>query len=55
MAKVQKPWALFIFGIISPLIMFLMGHTYIVFLHGVIVMLIAELLRRKGNYKSFKI
>lgn len=29
MAKVQKPFALFILGIISPLIMFSMGHTYI--------------------------
>ena len=27
MAKVQKPWALFILGMISPLVMFAMGHT----------------------------
>ena len=29
MAKVQKPWALFILGMISPLVMFAMGHTYV--------------------------
>lgn len=54
MAKVQKPWALFIFGIISPAIMFAMGHTYVIFVHSVIVMFIAEMIRKKGNYKSFK-
>lgn len=52
MAKVQKPWALFIFGILSPLIMFLMGHTYVVFVHGVLVMCIAEAIRYLGKYKS---
>ena len=54
MAKVQKPWALFIFGIITPLLMFAMGHTYVVFVHGLVVMFIAEMLRRKGKYNSFK-
>ncbi len=54
MAKVQKPWALFIFGILSPLIMFAMGHTYVLALHGIIVMLIAEMIRRMGGYNSFK-
>lgn len=54
MAKVQKPWALFILGILPPLLMFSMGHTYILFVHGLIVMTIAELLRRPGNYRSFK-
>ena len=54
MAKVQKPFALFILGILSPLLMFSMGHTYIVLVHGIIVMIIAELLRRAGDYKSFK-
>ena len=54
MAKVQKPWALFIFGILSPLIMFAMGHTYVLALHGIIVMLIAEMIRKVGGYNSFK-
>lgn len=53
MAKVQKPWGLFILGIIAPLVMFLMGHTYVVLVHSIIVMLIAELIRKKGEYKSF--
>jgi len=54
MAKEQKPWTLFIFGILAPLIMFIMGHSYVVLVNGVIVMLLAELTRRKGGYKSFK-
>lgn len=54
MAKVQKPWALFILGILSPLLMFSMGHTYIIFVHAIIVMFIAELIRKVGNYNSFK-
>jgi len=54
MAKVKKPWALFILGMISPLIMFAMGHTYVIAVHALIVMLIAEMLRRIGNYNSFK-
>lgn len=53
MAKVQKPFALFILGIISPLIMFSMGHTYITPVHALIVMTIAELIRKAGNYKTF--
>ncbi|EEU13051.1 MptD family putative ECF transporter S component [Anaerococcus vaginalis] len=54
MAKVQKPWALFIFGMISPLVMFAAGHTYVVVVLSLIVMIIAELIRKIGNYKSFK-
>ncbi|MGI6349728.1 MAG: MptD family putative ECF transporter S component [Eubacteriaceae bacterium] len=54
MAKVQKPFALFILGILTPLIMFSMGHTYILLIHGIIVMAIAELIRKAGDYKSFK-
>lgn len=54
MAKVQKPWALGILGIISPLIMFSMGHTYVIVIHALIVMIIAELIRKMGDYKSFK-
>ena len=54
MAKVQKPWALFIFGMLSPLIMFAGGHTYVIVLHAFTVMIIAELIRRIGHYNSFK-
>ncbi len=54
MAKVQKPWALFIFGMISPLVMFAAGHSYVVPLLSLIVMIIAELIRKAGAYNSFK-
>lgn len=54
MAKEQKPWALFIFGMLTPLGMFAMGHTYVVPVHALVVMLIAECIRRGGNYRSFK-
>ena len=55
MAKVQKPWALFILGMIPPMATFIMGMTYIVPLHALIIMLIAEFIRRKGDFKSFKL
>lgn len=54
MAKVQKPWALFILGMISPLMMFAMGHTYVLPVFSLIVMIVAELIRKIGNYNSFK-
>lgn len=54
MAKIQKPWAVFIVGLICALIVFAMGNTYIVLIHTVISMAIAEILRRAGSYKSFK-
>lgn len=54
MAKVQKPWGLFILGLICALIELAMGNTYIVLIHALIVMVVAELLRKKGDYKSFK-
>lgn len=53
MTKVQKPWALFIFGMLPTVIMFAMGHTYILLVHTTIIMLIAEFLRRKDHYQSF--
>ena len=53
MAKVQKPWPLFILVMISP-IMLLGGHTYVVVLHSLVVMFIAEMIRRAGGYKSLK-
>lgn len=54
MAKVQKPWALFILGMLSPLLMFSMGHTYVLALHALVVMFVAERIRRAGQYTSFK-
>ncbi len=54
MAKVGKPWALFILGMLSPLIMFVMGHTIIVPLVSLICMGLAEYFFRKGDFKSFK-
>ena len=54
MAKVPKPWALLIFGMLAPIFMMVEGHTYILVLHAFVVMLIAELIRRVGNYNSFK-
>ena len=54
MAKVQKPWALFILGILSPFLMFAMGHTYVIAVHAIVVMFIAEMLRKARNYSSFK-
>lgn len=54
MAKVQKSWALLIFGMLTPIFMMVEGHTYILVLHAFVVILIAELIRRAGNYNSFK-
>lgn len=53
MAKVPKPWALLIFGMISPLFMFAMGHTYVLPLLSLLVMFIAEWIRRAGGYRRF--
>ncbi len=54
MAKVQKPWALLIFGMLSPLVMFVMGHTIIVPIVSLIFVGLSEYFFRKGNFKSFK-
>ncbi len=54
MAKVPKPWALFIFGMITPLIMFVGGHTYIVPVTSLLFVGIAEFIARKGEFKSLK-
>ena len=54
MAKVQKPGGLFLLGLICSLIVIAMGNTYIIVIHAVISMVIAELLRKKGEYRSFK-
>lgn len=54
MAKVQKSWELFILGLICGLIVIAMGNTYVILINTVISMMIAEVLRKKGEYKSFK-
>ncbi len=54
MAKEGKPWALFIFGMIPALGMWAMGHTYIVPLVALVFVGLAELVFRKGEFKSFK-
>lgn len=54
MAKVNKPWGLFIFGMLSPVLMFVMGHTYILLLFSLVVILVAELIRKIGGYRSVK-
>lgn len=52
MAKVPKAWALFIFGMLAPLAMFTGGHTIAVPLYACVVLLIAEFIRRAGDFKS---
>lgn len=54
MAKVQKPWALFLLGMITPLLMFAMGHTYVIAVHAIVIMFFAEMVRRAGGYNSLK-
>ncbi len=54
MSKVPKPWALFILGIIPPLTMVAMGHTFVVLLVALIFVGLAEFFFRKGGFKSFK-
>lgn len=54
MAKVQKPGGLFILGLICSLIVIAMGNTYVVLMHALISMVIAEIIRKTGGYKSFK-
>lgn len=52
MAKAPKPWALFIFGMIIPLIMLAFGHSFIVPLLSLLIILLAEGIRRLGRYRS---
>ena len=54
MAKVQKPCGLFILGLICSLIVIAMGNTYVILVHALISMAIAEIIRKTGGYKSFK-
>lgn len=54
MAKVPKPGALFIFGMLSPVIMFAMGHSYVTVVNGFIFMTLAELSLYFGRYQTVK-
>ena len=54
MAKVQKPLALLIFGMLPPLIMFFMGHTIFFPLTALISVGLAEIIRAIGGYSSMK-
>ena len=54
MAKVQKPGGLFILGLICSLIVIAMGNTYVILVHALISMVISEIIRKTGGYKSFK-
>lgn len=54
MAKVQKPGGLFILGLICSLIVIAMGNTYVILVYALISMVIAEIIRKTGGYKSFK-
>jgi len=54
MAKVQKPWAVLILGMLTSVLMMVEGNTYLLIIHSFVVMLIAELIIRVGNYNSFK-
>lgn len=54
MAKVQQKWAVFIFAFLPWGLMNLMGHTYVVSVHGLIVALAAEFVHRKYGFKSLK-
>ena len=53
MAKEQKAFAFLIFGFIPPALMFLLGNTYVVLVIVIITTLLAEVLRKIGNYSSF--
>lgn len=54
LAKVQKPWALFIFAILPGIVMTVMGHSPVVLVHSIIVGGLAELVRWKMGYSSIK-
>lgn len=54
MAKAQKPWITSIFGMIAPIIMFVGGHTYVIIINSLIVMILVEIIRRSGNYHDIK-
>ncbi len=54
LAKVQKPFGLFIFAAIPGCLMTLMGHTPVVAIHALIVAALAEIVRKAFGYKTVK-
>ena len=54
LAKVQKPFGLFIFAALPGCLMTLMGHTPVVAIHSLIVAALAELVRKVLGYKTVK-
>lgn len=55
MAKLQKPWGFFTFGILSPILLWLSGHnSFIPAVGGVLLAAVAEFILYLGKYKSFK-
>ncbi len=54
MAKVPKNWALFILGMLLGFVMSNFGQIWIILLTTSVIALVAELVFRKGKFKSFK-
>ncbi|WP_428768981.1 MptD family putative ECF transporter S component [Treponema sp. HNW] len=54
LAKVQKPFGLFIFAAIPGCLMTLMGHTPVVAVHTLIVAALAEFVRKQIGYNTAK-
>ena len=54
LAKVPKPFSLFIYAMIPGTLMTIMGHTPVVVLHTLIVAIVAELVRKLLGYKTIK-
>ncbi|MEL3905808.1 MAG: MptD family putative ECF transporter S component [Treponema sp.] len=54
LAKVQKPFGLFIFAAFPGCLMTLMGHTPVVAIHSLLVAAVAELVRKILGYNTAK-
>lgn len=54
LAKVQKPFGLFIFAAIPGCLMTLMGHTPVVAIHSLLVAALAEITRKILGYNTVK-
>lgn len=54
MAKVPRKWAVMIFFLLPGLISTVMGHTYILLIHTLLIALLAELVHRLCGLKSIR-
>ncbi|UTC66838.1 MULTISPECIES: MptD family putative ECF transporter S component [unclassified Treponema] len=54
LAKVQKPFGVFIFAVIPGCLMTLMGHASIVAIHNLIIAASAEIVRKVFGYNTVK-